>query len=43
MEVKYTPQGEPGKTCADCKFYTPIPENLVSSLQTVRLGRGTIW
>ena len=27
MEVKYTPQGEPGKTCADCKFYTPKPDN----------------
>lgn len=27
MEVKYTPQGESGKTCADCKFYTPKPDN----------------
>jgi len=27
MEVKYTPQGEPGKTCVDCKFYKPKPDN----------------
>ena len=27
VEVKYTPQGEAGKTCADCKFYTPKPDN----------------
>jgi len=27
VEVKYTPQGEPGKTCANCKFYTPQPDN----------------
>ena len=27
MEVKYTLKGEPGKTCADCQFYKPNPDN----------------
>jgi hypothetical protein len=27
MEVKYTPKGESGKTCADCKFDKPKPDN----------------
>jgi len=27
MEVKYVPQGKPGKTCADCRFFTPNDSN----------------
>ena len=27
IKVKYVPQGEPGKTCADCKLFTPDESN----------------
>jgi hypothetical protein len=27
MEVNYVEQGEPGRTCAECKNFEPDPEN----------------
>jgi hypothetical protein len=29
-DVKYTPEAEPGKTCAECKFFDPNEDDPAS-------------